>query len=186
MAEGHSLFDWNISTFDVKLVWLLSIHFPIIPLGFVNTFRQATKVGAVLPTLLLTPMGRSGEESPEQLSKMDLSWMWCHKLEIPELSVLRQGDCQLKVCLGYIASSRTIRARTWGSPTYTYTQLDVMENSCRTWKVEARRNRSSRPTIDSYIVSLRTACVTQELVLKQKQNRTNKMSTKIKQKKAHP
>lgn len=165
----------------------LSIHFPIIPLGFVNAFfRQAAKVGAVLPTLLLTPMGRSGEVSPEQLSKMDLSWVWCHKLEIPELSVLRQGDCQLKVCLGYIVSSRTLRERTWGSLTYTYTQLDVVVNRCRTWKMEARRIRSSRPAIHSYIVSLRTARVTQELVWKQKQNWTNKMSTKIKQKKAHP
>lgn len=89
----------------------LSIHFPTIHLGFVNTFRQAAKVGAVLPTLLLTPVGRS-EVSPEHLSKMDLSWVWCHKPDIPELSVLRQEDCQLKVCLGYIVSSRTVRERT--------------------------------------------------------------------------
>lgn len=85
--------------------------------------------------------------------------------------MLRQGDCQLKVCLDYIVSSRTVRERTHEDlPQHTHTQLDVMANSCRTWKVEA--GKQDQEDVDSYIVSLRTAWVTQELALKQSKNKT--------------
>ena len=82
------------------------LGFPVTHLGFVDPFRLPGKVRAVLLTPLLTAMGRwrvlrlnCARRIPDHLRTS--SWVWCHKLEMPESRSLRQ-DFQLKSSLSYI------------------------------------------------------------------------------------